>query len=694
MDNIHREIVDEKFCVLRFDQADAKANLFNLETLAELDVHLRDIAADRTIDGVVFISAKDRVFHAGADLHRLEKTDKPGLQHFLELGQQVFSRVASLGIPTVAAIHGACLGGGYELALACDYRIATPDRVTKIGLPETRLGILPAWGGSTRLPRLVGVIRALNVILGGKTPAAKQALRYGMIDAIAPRELLLPVALSMIKGERSPRRPGWLRRPFPNRLFSRLIASRVRARTLRETRGHYPARLKAAEIVLASASSSEKESLAHERKALLELVETDACRNLVRLFFMGERVRKSDDDGMKPVERAVVMGAGVMGSGIAEWISARGVRVILRDVDPKFLAKGLERIRKLFGNRRVFTEKEAREGMDRISPTAGEVPLDHVDLVIEAAVEKMEAKKQIFADLDRQAGRADTLLATNTSALSLAEIAGATKNPGRVVGIHFFNPVHKMSLVEVVAAPKATPETIRRAVQFVRQIGKLPVVVKDSPGFLVNRILVPYLLEAGFLFEAGARIVDIDEAMLDFGMPMGPLRLIDEVGVDIAADVTATLVGQFSDRLRVPPGLAKMVSAGWLGQKSGRGFYVYPKGGKIVPNADMNAFCQSHTAAALDRPMLRQRLALLLANEASRCLEERIVTDPETVDFAMVMGTGFAPFRGGPLRFADAFGLSRAVDELDRLTVEAGPHFTPSPLLKQLAAEGKRFYED
>jgi len=689
MNSIYREMIDENFCVLRFDQAEVQVNLFNLGTLTELDGHLRDIAADRSIKGVVFISAKDRVFHAGADLHSLQNQDAAALRRLIERGQEVFSRVASLEMPTVAAIHGACLGGGYELALACDYRIATPDRVTKIGLPETRLGILPAWGGSTRLPRLVGVTRALDVILGGKTPTAKQALRYGMIDAIAPRELLLSAALRVLKSGRLPRRSDWWRRPFPNRLISRLISPHVRAKTLRETRGHYPAIVKAAGVVLASASSSEKESLASERKAVLELAGTDTCKNLIRLFFMGERIRKSEGATMKPVERAAVIGAGVMGSGIAQWLSSRGVRVILRDVDPKFLAKGLERIRKLFGNRSVFTEKEARDGMDRISPAAGEAPLEHVDLVIEAAVEKMH----IFADLDRQASRADTLLATNTSALSLAEISDATKNPGRVVGIHFFNPVHKMPLVEVVAEPRTDPDAVRRAVQFARQIGKLPVVVKDSPGFLVNRILVPYLLEAGLLFEMGARIVDIDEAMLDFGMPMGPLRLIDAVGVDIAADVAATLAAKFSDRLRVPEALAKMVSAGWLGQKSGRGFYVYSGKRKAAPNAEVNSFCRSHDAAALDRAELKLRLALLLVNEAARCLEEQIVADAETVDFAMVMGTGFAPFRGGPLRYAEAFDMRRAVDELDRLSAVAGPRYVRCDLLERMAAEGKHFYE-
>ena len=692
MNDIHRDITFDNFCVLRFDQAGASANLFSPETLAELNAHLDDIVANPSLRGVAFISDKERVFHAGADLRGLEKMDAEGLRHFLEQGQSVFNRIAHLKIPTVAAIHGVCLGGGCELSLACTYRIATPDHVTKIGLPETHLGILPAWGGSTRLPRLIGATRALKIILAGQTPSAKQALRYGMIDAIAPRELLLSAALRMLTQGR-PRRKDWKLYPLVNRITARLIAPTVRAKVRKQTRGHYPANTKAAEVILASARSSETESLARERKALLELAAGDVCKNLIRLFFMSERARKPEGPKALPIERALVIGAGVMGSGIAEWLAARGVRVILRDIDPKFIARGLDRIRKLFADRRVFTEKEARDAMDRISPAVGEVPMNQVELVIEAAVETIDAKKQIFAALDQQARREDTILATNTSALSLDEIAGATKNPARVVGIHFFNPVHKMQLVEVVAGARTAPDVVRRAVHFVQQVGKLPVVVKDSPGFLVNRVLTPYLLEAGLLFEKGARAEDIDEAMLDFGMPMGPLRLIDEVGVDIALHVSNTLASKFGDRLQVPSCLGEMVRAGWLGKKSGRGFYVYDSK-KATVHAAMDSLRRGNSAAGLPRSDLQLRLALLLANESARCFEEQVVADATTVDFAIVMGTGFAPFRGGPLRFADAFGLSKAVTELERLTRESGPHFTPSPLLKKLASEGKRFHEN
>lgn len=696
MNNIQREIIEGKFCILRFDQAGSGANVFSLETLAELDEHIRGIAGDSTIEGVVLISAKERIFHAGADLHALRKWSDSQVRQFIERGQEVFGHLASLKACKVAAIHGACLGGGFEMALACDYRIASDDKATKIGLPETKLGILPAWGGSTRLPRLVGISRALDVILAGKTPAARQALRYGMIDTIAPKELLLSAALGVLKKGIPPRRKhGWSQpRPQNNRLFSLLGGPIVRRKILRETRGHYPAVTEAAEVILASARCSVGESLEHERHAVSRLLQGEVCKNLMRLFFLSERARKSDGPKLKPVERAAVIGAGVMGSGIAQWLSSRGVRVILRDVNPEAIAAGLERIRKLFSNRRVFTEKEARDAMDRITPTTETVPFDQVDLIVEAAVEKMGAKKKIFAQLDLQAVNPETLLATNTSALSLAEIAEATKTPGRVVGIHFFNPVHKMQLVEIVAGPQTSPETVQRAAQFARQIGKLPVVVKDSPGFLVNRILVPYLLEAALLFEKGARATDIDEAMLDFGMPMGPLRLIDEVGVDIAADVATTLAAHFSDRLRLPDLLGKMVSSGWLGRKNGRGFYIYSGKGKATPNLDLASLCRKTLDVPPDRAELQKRLTLLIVNEAARCVEEQISAGPEMVDFAMVMGTGFAPFRGGPLRYAQAFGLRRVLDELDQLNAISGSQYARCDLLEQMAAEGKRFYED
>jgi len=382
----------------------------------------------------------------------------------------------------------------------------------------------------------------------------------------------------------------------------------------------------------------------------------------------------------------------VMGAGIAQWLSARGLHVILRDIDPARVAAGMASAAGVYASavkRRVFAEREARAGLARISPAAIEVPLARIDLVIEAAVEKMDVKKTIFRRLDEQV-RDDVLLATNTSALSISELAASTKHPHRVIGIHFFNPVHRMQLVEVVTGRDTAPETAQRALRFVQRIGKLPVLVKDSPGFLVNRILLPYLTEAARLFERGTPADEIDAAMLDFGMPMGPLRLIDEVGVDIAADVAATLSAAFPARMTVPGILGKLGAVGALGRKTGKGFYVHAKNGEPVVNRDVTP----PMAAPISREELARRMSLLMVNEAALCLQEGIAETPGDVDFAMVMGTGFAPFRGGPLRHADALGVGHVVEELSRFAGSAGPHYQPCALLTDMAQNAKRFYED
>jgi 3-hydroxyacyl-CoA dehydrogenase/enoyl-CoA hydratase/3-hydroxybutyryl-CoA epimerase len=340
--------------------------------------------------------------------------------------------------------------------------------------------------------------------------------------------------------------------------------------------------------------------------------------------------------------------------------------------------------------RHVFTPKEARDGMDRIYPAPGEVPLRHADLVIEAAVENLELKKRIFHGLDEVVGE-DTILATNTSALPVSELAASTRRPERVLGLHFFNPVHRMQLVEIVAARQTAPEVLQRSLRFVQQIGKLPVIVKDSPGFLVNRILMPYLIGAGKLFEAGASVTQIDEAMLEFGMPMGPLRLLDEVGIDVALHVAKTLVEAYRDRMALPEILNRMVQSNQLGRKTGSGFYLYPKGKDPRPNpAVRQSSGLTHHGFAIQS--LQSRMVYLMLNEAARCLEEQIVREPADVDFAMIMGTGFAPFRGGPLRYADNLGTTRLVGDMERLVEQGLPEFEPCTLLRSLAAGGNSFY--
>jgi 3-hydroxyacyl-CoA dehydrogenase/alkylation response protein AidB-like acyl-CoA dehydrogenase/enoyl-CoA hydratase/carnithine racemase len=689
---------DDQICVLTFDRPGSAANIFDRRTLTELGQELDFIAGVAQIQGVVITSAKRSIFIAGADLNMMsENASLQEVRELINLGQTVMNRLAALPIPTVAAIHGACVGGGYELCLACDYRVASSDRVTRIGLPETLLGLLPAWGGSTRLPRLIGLPRALNVILAGKTLAAKQALKCGMVDQLAPAEYIVDVAARMVSRGK-PRRAG--HRLVNNRLAASAIAARVRSQLLKKTRGHYPAVSEALEVVTRGISRSIPESLALERDGILQLVQTEACRNLIRVFFLQERAKKQTLAGadaspsLTAITRTAVIGAGVMGAGIAQWLSARQLSVILKDVLTEQVAKGMAAIARIYqqgAKRHVFTPREVRDGLDRISPASAPVPLGQCGLIIEAAVENLELKKKIFQGLDELAGD-HTILATNTSALPISELAASTRRPERVLGLHFFNPVHRMQLVEIVAARQTSPEVLQRALHFVRHIGKLPVIVKDSPGFLVNRILVPYLLEAGNLFEAGADITNLDEAMLDFGMPMGPMCLLDEVGIDVARHVAQTLAAHHPDRMAIPETLNKMIQAGMLGRKTGRGFYLHRKGKPPQPNAQVASFFGNQAASALSRQDLQERMVLLMINEAARCLEEQIVTEPADVDFAMIMGTGFAPFRGGPLRYADTVGVAALVAAMDRLAASGAAHFTPCALLRGMAASGKGFY--
>jgi len=698
MSNITLTFERDGFATLTFDRAGSSANVFDVATLHELDAHLATLEKRSDLRGVILVSAKSKIFVAGADLNAFAGATTAQLGDIVDLGHRVFRRLETLKIPSVAAINGVCLGGGCELALACDWRVGSTDKSTKIGLPETQLGILPAWGGSVRLPRLIGLPQALGIILTGKQLVAQQALKVGMIDDVAHPEYLVAAARQQLtKGKRPTPAP---RGVMNSALLRPIVVAKARKDVLAKTRGHYPAPLKAIEAAVGALGQPLETGLAIEKAAFLSLVQTSECHSLMSIFFLQERAKKlkaPDADGAAlPVKRVAVIGAGVMGAGIAQWTSSRGYPTLLKDVAPDALAKGLKSADKILQDgvkKKKLTSAEATAALDRITPVAGEVPLAGVDLVIEAAVEKLELKQKIFQQLEQRSG-AQTVLATNTSALSIDAIAGGLADPTRVVGIHFFNPVHRMQLVEIVRGPRTSPAALDTALTFVKAIGKLPVLVKDSPGFLVNRILLPYMVESVRLFNEGVDVTRLDRLMLDFGMPMGPLRLTDEVGLDVAQHVAADLQNRLAKPVPINDTLVKMIEKGWLGKKSGTGFYVFPKekGAKESPNGQL-AFLQTNgKGRAQDDATLRDRMVLVMVNEAARCLEEGVVAAPEDVDFGMIFGTGWAPFRGGPLRYADARGVADVVAQLRKLQTDVAPYFEPCAKLVNMAQSQARFY--
>jgi 3-hydroxyacyl-CoA dehydrogenase/enoyl-CoA hydratase/3-hydroxybutyryl-CoA epimerase len=700
--NIQREISDAAIAIMTFDRPDSTANIFDQRTLDELNEQLDFLESEKSLKGLIIRTAKSKIFIAGADLNTFtQEISAERIAMIIERGQKTFDRIARLPYPTVAAIHGVALGGGFEITLACDYRIASSDPVTKVGLPETNLGILPAWGGSTRLPKLIGLPNALEAIMNGRQYPARQALKLGMIDSIVHREQLTAVATKKIQQSGAKKRSHKMH--LSNRPpLSQVIKSQAEKKALARTRGHYPAPLKALEVAYASLNVSHEESLANEKNKFIELALSETAQNLIGLFFLQERAKKlklpkelelAPAAPVKAVNQGLVVGAGLMGAGIAQWLSSRGIRVILKDVSPAPLGKGMQSIAKTYAEavkRQLFSETDARNAFDRVLPIFEEVPLGGIDLVIEAAVEKLDLKREIFADLESKVP-SDLVLASNTSALSIDAISGSLQHPERVVGIHFFNPVHRMQLVEIVRGTKTNAATLNTAIRFVKQIGKLPVLVKDSPGFLVNRILLPYMVEAVRLFAEGYRIEAIDRVMLDFGMPMGPIRLCDEVGLDVAEHVAKEIADRLKHLGPLNNTLGKMNAKGWLGRKSGKGFYEYDSGGDGKINPHLSDLQPGEPTTVNDGD-LRDRLVLSMVNEAARTVEEKVVDAPEDVDFGMIMGTGWAPFRGGPLRFADHLGIATVVSRLNNLRDRVAPYFEPCPLLAGMANRGASFY--
>lgn len=662
---------DDQIAWLTLDKTEAAVNSLSVDVIAELDAHLMDLEKNLP-RGLVIRSGKKSGFIAGADIKEfLQLKDREEAVEFIRGCHTVFDRLAALACPTVAVIHGFCLGGGLELALACRYRIADEDPSTRLGLPEVRLGIHPGFGGTLRLPRLVGHLRGMEMMLSGRSLSARAAQKSGLVDYAVPRRQLERAARQVVMDPAQPRRPGWLQRtagwrpvrPVAARLLRRGVAKRVPEQ-------HYPAPYALIDLWQRYADEPRR-MLAEEANSVARLVVGDTAQNLIRVFFLQERLKSLGRDSAFRAEHVHVVGAGVMGGDIAAWCALQGLGVTLQDQSPERIAPALKRAHKLFV-KRLKQPRLVQAAMDRLMPDTEGRGASRADVVIEAIFENAEAKQALFRVLEPQM-KPDALLATNTSSIPLETLGEALERPARLVGLHFFNPVAKMQLIEIVCGAGTDGEVVRQANAFARQIDRLPLPVASGPGFLVNRVLMPYLLEAVTGVSEGIRPELIDKTAVDFGMPMGPIELADAVGLDICLSV-AEILSESLD-LPVPERLRELVQAGHLGRKSGRGFYTYKKNKPVKGKLDKALFAPSD---------LCDRLILAMLNEAVACLREGVVGETDLLDAGIIFGTGFAPFRGGPLHYIYDRGVTNLKERLEQLAQAHGDRFDPDDGWQQL----------
>jgi 3-hydroxyacyl-CoA dehydrogenase/enoyl-CoA hydratase/3-hydroxybutyryl-CoA epimerase len=701
----HLAVQADGLATLTFDLPDKKVNVFTRTALAELDDVIRR-AAQQEIKCLVLLSGKKGNFIAGADLDEIAGvTDPAEAEAGARLGQKLFGAWSALPFPTIAAIQGTCLGGGTELSLASAYILISDREDVRIGLPETRLGIVPAWGGCARLPRRIGIAAALDIILAGKAVPGKKAFRLGLADRLLPDASFLTqvreFAELVIEGGEPRSRNIDLKEMLleKNPVGRMILFDQARKRVLDRTQAHYPAPIRAIEVVKVGIERGLEAGLEAEARATGELAISPVCKNLVHLFRLVEASKHNGDlpaGETDPISSVAVVGAGVMGGGIAQLIAQRtGVPVRLKDLAAEPLASGMAHAAGLFRKlvkRRRLSRVEAKEKMSLLLPTVSYGGFERTELVIEAIVEDLGIKQKVFSEVAENTTE-ETILASNTSSLSIDLIGQKTSNRQRVVGMHFFNPVHKMPLVEVIAGPETAPEIVAAVADFARRLGKTAVVVKDGPGFLVNRLLMFYMTEAMWLLDEGHRIEEIDRAMTDWGMPMGPMALADEVGLDVAAKVAHILGDAFGDRLPLPAWLDRLSESSALGAKTGAGFYLYEKGKRKEPDPEVyDRLGLTPATEATEPSKLVERMVLPMVNEAGRCLEEKVVGSAGKLDLAMIMGTGFPPFRGGLCRWADQQGLGELVRIMTDLTGEVGERFEPSSALTN-ATKGGGFYE-
>ena len=721
---VRLERPEQGLIVLRLDPPHRKMTVLDVPLIRDLDIALKEVENDRALKALV-ITGKDPLnFAAGADIDAIESVSDPEvIRRFVRVVQDIFQRIHDLSagmqrVMTVAAVGGPVPGGAFELSLACERIIAADSKKTRIGLPETQLGIIPGWGGCQRLPRRVGVPTALEAILAGKLYPAKQALKKGLIDRVTPVEYLERVACDVAMGRRKCKRK---KRGLAallvdrNPLATGIIAGMARKKVLAQTRGHYPAPMRAIGLVTRAPRSRMSDGFEAEARATCALATSSVCKSLIGIFRMTEEAKKlgklSSGDSPAPIKTAGVLGAGVMGGAIASSFALRGIRTRLFDISREALDLAEFDHRRDINTRarrRRLAKHEALAAIDNFDTSKELVGFNRAELVLEAVAERIDIKRKVLTDLCTQVSR-DTILATNTSSLSVDEIAEGVDNPSRVCGMHFFNPVRKMPLVEVIRGSQTSDEVVARVSALALRMGKTPVVVKDVAGFLVNRLLGPYLDEALRLLVGGVSPEKLERVAENFGLPMGPLTLLDEVGLDIASHAASSLHEAYGERMIPSDAIEKFLAEGRLGKKTGRGFFEHTdkrgskSGARKTLSPDLSSFLpkSSDALVGLDSKAILDRLVLSMVNEAARCLEEDVVASASELDLATIFGMGFPPFHGGLLRWADTLGATEIVRRLEAIAAApdvaqrqgGAAKFAPAEILCSMARTESKFRE-
>ncbi|MFL5321456.1 MAG: fatty acid oxidation complex subunit alpha FadJ [Myxococcaceae bacterium] len=730
--NAFKYAVEEGVAVVTFDIEGEPVNTLSPDVGALFEVELTRAEKDPNVVGVVFISGKKDSFIAGAKIDLLQqiKTAAEGVA-MAKNGQDGFNRLDAFSKPVVAAIHGSALGGGLEWALACDYRIATDSPKTGLGLPEVQLGLIPGAGGTQRLTRLVGAQAALDLILTGKTLKPSKAKKLGVVDEVVPQPILLEIAKSRAKelasgklkverngalGLRSvgkgqglgdilkglANREAWAELALEeNPVGRKILFDQARKELLKKTKGKYPAPERALEAIREGLDHGMEAGLKKEREVFGELVVSDVSKRLVEIFFATTALKK--DNGTRnpavkarEVKRIGVLGGGLMGSGIA-YVTAnnQGASVRIKDKDDAGVGRALKHVYGLFEERtrkRSITWRERDQKLALVTATTDYSGFKSVDLVIEAVFEDLKLKHAVLADVEAVT-RPDAIFASNTSTIPITKIAQASKRPETVIGMHYFSPVNKMPLLEIITH-KATAEWVTAtAVEVGKRQGKTVIVVNDGPGFYTSRILAPYMNEAAYLLLEGADIQDLDKSLVEFGFPVGPITLLDEVGIDVAEKAGKILYEAFGERMAPPPAMSKLIDDGRLGRKAKKGFYKYESGKKKEVDETVYALMPGgKDRKKLDRAEMAERVSLQMVNEAIRCLGEDILRSPRDGDIGAIFGLGFPPFLGGPFRYADSIGAARLLERIEHYHQKFGKRFEPAPLLRDMAKTGKSFY--